>query len=62
MEAIARVVRVQSFLDSYGQMVWVSVSMGAKDPTSSRDLGTLEGAEGDVSPKAVELGLAVGDK
>jgi len=40
----------------------VCVAMGTKDPTSSRDLGTLEGPKGDLSPKAIELGLAIGDK
>jgi len=49
-------------MDSLGQMGWVHVTVGAKDPASSRDLCALEGAKGDVHLNAIELGLAIGDK
>ena len=49
-------------MDSLGQVGQVHVTVGAKDPASSRDLCALEGAKGDACPNAIELGLAIGDK
>jgi len=43
-ETMARVGGVQSFLDELLHVGWIRIAMGAKNPSSSRDLGRLERA------------------
>jgi len=41
---------------------WVAVMVGAKNPSSSRDLGRFERVEVDAGANTIKLGLAVGGK
>ena len=59
---MARVCGIQGLLDGFGQVGWVRVVMRPKNPSGSRDLGRLEGAESNTSADATKLGLAVRDK
>jgi len=61
-EVMVRILGIQGFVNEFFHMGRIGVSMGAKDPSSGRDLGFLEGAEVDSGTNAIELGLAVGDK
>ncbi len=59
---MARVCGIQGRLNDFGQVSWVRIIMGPKNPSGSRDLGRLEGAESNTSADATKLGLAVRDK
>jgi len=49
-------------LNDFGQVSWVRIIMGPKNPSGSRDLGGLERVESISSADTLELGLAVRDK
>jgi len=59
---MARVCGIQGLLNDFGQVSWVRIIMGPKNPSGSRDLGRLERAESNTSADTLELGLAVRDK
>jgi len=62
MEVMVGVGGIPSFVDEVLHKGGVSVSMGAKDPSSRRDHGLLERMETDTGTNAIQLGLAVRDK
>ncbi len=62
METMAGVCGVHGFLDELFHVGWVRIAMGAKNPSSSRDLGRFEGAEGDMGTNSIKLHLVVGGK